>query len=307
MMNPCVKYEEWMSAYVDGALSDTEQAEFLAHLQTCPACSATWQDYELMSKALGETEFEPPETLVADVMAKIGAQPVLRVHQGGGFRRFIAVAAVFAVVAFVGGHMLGSPLPQEEAVLDYAHAADDELPSSAMLQMAENEPDVWYGVTSPITRTTVTAADEAEEEEDSEDTEIDMLAGEPAVELAPELILFDLFLSREISWDWNELSGRLLRGGYYYEMEHGFFYAPDPYRPGSYLYGMLVSDGSDTEQAQLKLLGYAYRTEGAYRRVELRSVDGTVSYYYAVPYASGTGMRADTREQLRAFLLFGHR
>ena len=299
-MDPCVKYEEWMSASVDGMLDDAEQVELMVHLQTCPSCLAIWQDYELMSKALKYAEVEPPATLVVDVMAKIQAQPVLTARRGGGARRFMAIAAVFAVVAFVGLYTFWGPMSAEDGESSAIFHAEPAVPRvEAAIAEAEEA----------IPRQAVESWTDDPSEDDIAELEDygslgfgELMEHGAAADILPESTLFDLFFSRESLGDWDELREQLIGGGYGYEVEDGVFVAHDPYRPGGYLYGMLIDDRSYPGHTIVTRIGYAYRTEGVYRRVELRTVDGEVRYYYDVRYAGGAGTRVDTLEQIRVFL-----
>jgi len=309
MMNPCAKYEEWMSAYVDGMLDDAEQVELMVHLQTCPSCLAVWQDYELMSKTLEYAEVEPPETFAADVMARIQAQPVLTVRRGGGARRFMAIAAVFAVVAFVGVYTFWSPPSQEsgEFAALSPEAEMSESPDAVQrfaVEAGEHtfEPTVENWVSDP-------SEDDIAEPDDIADAEFGELMDHGmigATDILPEDTLLDLFVSHESLGDWDELRERLIMGGYRYEVEDGVFTAHDPYRPGSYLYGMLITARSYPGNTLVTLIGYAHRTEGAYSRVELRTgYGGEVRYYYDVRYIGSGGTRGDAWAQLREFIVFG--
>ena len=313
MMNPCVKYEEWMSAYVDGVLSGTERDEFLAHIETCPSCAAVLAEYEMLSETLEDMNVAPPATLTADIMAKIQAKPELTVvRRGRMVRRVMAMAAVFAVVAFVGIQMLWTPAPMEFGGAGESLSAPEmaaspmaaPLPASEEIEEARDVP----APASPV-EARGPIANVAETEYIAE-AEFEPFGGEAdsTAVLTSEFSLFDLLETGDVLMNWDELRGKLVAGGYSYEVEDDFFFAPDPYRPGSYLYGMLVSDWnwSDAGSRMVTLLGYAYRTEDDYRRVELRAeYDGEVSYYYDVIYTGRGGTSAETWARLRTFLRFG--
>jgi len=311
MMNPCVKYEEWMSAYVDGVLSDAERDEFLAHIEACPSCREVLAEYEMLSGALEDMDVMPPATLSADIMAKIQAKPELTVvRRGSMVRRVMAIAAVFAVVAFVGIQMFGPTSPMDIGGAGDSISAAPEMPispmSADMHTDAEAETEDYMPAPASSAEARGPIADTVEPEY-LQDEGFEPL-GEcesPDIMLSTERSLFEVFVSSETLWDWDELRGKLEAGGYSYEMEDGFFLAPDPYRPGSYLYGMLVSAWSDTGDQMVTILGYAYWAEDGFRRVELREADGEVSYYYDVAYVGQGGTPTETWTWLRTFLLFG--
>jgi len=305
MMNPCEKYEEWISAYVDGALDDAEQAELLVHLQTCPACLAIWQEYEMMSKALKAMKVQPPVTLAADVMAHIQERPVLTMRRGGMARRFAAIAAVFAVVAFVGVYTFWTPLSAEFGETDASLRVEESSNDLDMAARSREATENWNDEPTPKQVPAEVSVNEDVEMGESEEIDpFNNIATEPIFDVLPEPTLFDVLASYGDLGDWDELRQRLVMGGYHYEVEtDGFFTARDPYRPGSYLYGKLQADQTDLGNTIVTLLGYAYRTEDAYSRVELRSVYGEVRYYYNVLHVGEAGRRVDTWAQLRELIV----
>ena len=105
-MRQCAEYLEWISAYVDGELGEAEQIELFVHLEACPSCVAALQNYQTMTIAIADAYIAPPPYLVDDVMAEIAPPPLRAVsyspRRRSGMRRFVAVAAIFAVVAVVG-------------------------------------------------------------------------------------------------------------------------------------------------------------------------------------------------------------
>jgi len=313
MMNPCEKYEEWMSAYVDGVLSEAEQAEFLAHIETCPSCREVLAEYQMLSEALDDMNVMPPATLTADIMAKIQAKPELTVvRRGSMVRRIMAIAAALAVVTFVGIQMFGPAAPAEFGGAGESWSAPEMAasPMAAPLPAGE-EAEVMDEIPAPASPGEVARGPMADTADPAYTSEADFepfCQPEMAI-LASEFSLFDLFelgLIFEIGdvlFDWNELRGKLAFWGYTYEVEDDFFTVPDSSHAGSYLYGRLTwgEEGSRV----VTLLGYAYRTEDDYRRVELRTAYGEASYYYDVIYVGRGGTSTETWVRLRAFLMLG--
>jgi len=310
-MELCEKYTEWISAYVDGMLDESEQAALLEHFETCPSCRALYEEYLLLTKELRDMEVEPPTTLTADVMAKIHATPKLTLRRGGNMRRFVAIAAVFAVVAFVGFQALsgvspdgmpteiragGEPAPAAAAPApamwqaDEAEAADDEY-----FAFAEAQPERYVRSVVP----------EDESEEDNQTDSASPMGADADREIYLAMTLFERYLNRRFLGDWEELRGALEEAGYAFEMRGGFFFVEDPHSEGSYLYGMLISTLSYPGETIVILLGYHLQTETESRRVEMRPTCEGVHYYYAVPERNIGGTLGEDWEQLRAFLLYG--
>jgi len=322
MMNPCAKYEEWISAYIDGALNDDEQAECLAHIQSCPSCAAILKDYETMSAALRDMEQDPPETLTADLMENIQTRSTFTVRHSGMIRRYAALAAALAVVTFIGIYTFaGSPQPalgggEPEAVVRAApaQAPVDNGPIATPLPTNEAQEAEFYDsghwgqnfCQSAAGEVIEIAAPPGVESSEPREPRPHPETGSPDAQILSHT-LFDLFLTDEILWDWDELRAQLTEKGYRYEVEDHVFVIEDPYRPGSYLYGMLISDRSYPGNTIIRFIGYAYWTEDVYRRVELWAYDGEVSYYYGVSHRGETGTLTITWERLRTFLFSDRR
>ena len=71
----CEKYLDLISARMDGELTQREQAELDAHLQTCPACRAIAGELEGLHSALTDLgEVPAPVELSRSVLSKIKAE-----------------------------------------------------------------------------------------------------------------------------------------------------------------------------------------------------------------------------------------
>ena len=107
-MSSCEKYQELISRMVDGDLSQKEQKELLAHIETCPECAALYQAFSLLSdKISGELE-ESPLDLRDNVMAEIRREEIRRRNRLPNILRAVMSAA--ACLAVIVGVYLGVSL-----------------------------------------------------------------------------------------------------------------------------------------------------------------------------------------------------
>lgn len=115
MANDCDRFEEKLSAYLDGALGHAEMAEVAAHLEKCPACSALLDKMrrleELASGAVTDFDDALMEKLESRIAADIErlpesaeeARPV-KARIIPMWYRYAAIAASFIIV-FLAGRM----------------------------------------------------------------------------------------------------------------------------------------------------------------------------------------------------------
>jgi len=312
-MTQCDKYFEWISAYVDGELDDAAQAELMEYLATCPACSAALTEQLILSSELQTLDAAPPETLVADVMAQIQTQADLTVHRPVRrfpMRRFVAVAAVFAVVAVLGlqtlrnmpagGELGGSSLqaPAPEAAPAEVRMADDLADEDLTSEWARAEP------------TAEEAEYFAEPEEfesfyaiDADDADLFGESDRGIYVLSFDTTFFDKYVTGSY-WSWEGLSEALLEAGHVYVLDEGTFTVQDPYNPGSYLYGSLGMD-PDFSDESVVIIGYRFRQGDILRQVEVWFMHGEAMYYYDVLTHYGGGSVAWNMLRLRQFILSG--
>lgn len=98
-MTTCEQYREWISAALDGELSDGQQKELNAHLEVCPDCRAMAEAFQNLSALISEGQEEPPEELKRRVMDNIRS-PGTRFPKK--YRRILfSAAATAACVALV--------------------------------------------------------------------------------------------------------------------------------------------------------------------------------------------------------------
>lgn len=106
-MTVCERYEQQISALLDGELPEAEQSELQAHLRTCASCAATWRMFSEISTAMHELEAEPPADLSDRILSQLAAEdtPVVPIDNARpkkrGWKTFAAMAACLAVIVGV--------------------------------------------------------------------------------------------------------------------------------------------------------------------------------------------------------------
>ena len=151
-MRTCEEYEALISALIDGALTEEDQAELMAHMAQCPACQDYFNDQIAIHDALLGLEDQAPEGFTERVMAQVRresrraaegpAAPEGRKKKVTAFplwRRYAALAACCAVVAaacfwaFRGGMpSANSGVPAEAALSrDSAGAVEEQATAPA--------------------------------------------------------------------------------------------------------------------------------------------------------------------------------
>ena len=148
-MTNCIKYQEMLSAYLDGALSAEEAEELDAHLQSCENCRALLEIYKAMHDSYCAEEpmmEEPPEELLSGVMSRIHkmedisspvpAGKIPQTKAASSHKKtwrnvaitFGSLAACLVLVMFSFSHFFGA---KSEAPMDAADmAADSAAPES---------------------------------------------------------------------------------------------------------------------------------------------------------------------------------
>lgn len=74
-MRPCEEYEDLISAFLDGALAEPDRKRLMAHLASCPACRAYFDDQTAIHDAFVRGETPAPEDLASAVMDQVRATP----------------------------------------------------------------------------------------------------------------------------------------------------------------------------------------------------------------------------------------
>lgn len=144
-MRTCEEYEALISALIDGALSEEDRAELVAHMAECPACQAYFNDQLVIHDALSGLEDQAPAGFTARVMDQVRREsaperkPEKKVVAFPLWRRYAAMAACCAVVAAAGfwafhGRMpsANSGVPAEAALSrDSAGAVEEQATAPA--------------------------------------------------------------------------------------------------------------------------------------------------------------------------------
>lgn len=126
-----------ISAALDGELTEFERAALEEHLKECPECRALSEDFGVVSVALSAMNAEPPADLIGRVNAVLDAEqaPAAVPKKTAGWKRWGSFAAMFAVVACLGGVYLfsglgGGSTANDAAAPQSAYGMDTPRPSS---------------------------------------------------------------------------------------------------------------------------------------------------------------------------------
>jgi len=115
--------EEWLSAHLDGELSDAQAVELEAALAADPELAATYADLGRVRSVLRHATVDPPVGSIERIVARVddadrrvvgasGPTPVVALASRRRVPTFAAVAAVLAIIAgVVGGFAPGESLP----------------------------------------------------------------------------------------------------------------------------------------------------------------------------------------------------
>ena len=96
-MADCTKYQEMISAGIDGELTEEQQAELDAHLALCPDCAALADALQSLDALCVSEPADPPEILAAGIMTQISAAHTAKL--GRSRHRVIRLIAGFAAAA----------------------------------------------------------------------------------------------------------------------------------------------------------------------------------------------------------------
>lgn len=157
-ISACTAIGEQLSAYIDGELSEADEAAVDTHLRDCPDCAKLCTALRTLRVDLAGAQLDPPPELHERIMAKVHRENRLR-----RLRRFTAAASVGLAAMFcfvvIGGAMsrMGSA-DNAEAVMDapnYAKAA--ELGEGAPIQysLAEKRSAADAAMTGGVIDTTL--------------------------------------------------------------------------------------------------------------------------------------------------------
>lgn len=96
-MADCGKYDDMISALIDGELADSETGDLNEHARNCRSCAELIKLYITMSSTMNDTEETPPNDLSRNIMGQI-RHDNKKSKRIRGLRRLTAVAAVLVVV-----------------------------------------------------------------------------------------------------------------------------------------------------------------------------------------------------------------
>jgi len=115
-MADCFKYQELISCYIDGEISEKEKADFLEHIETCPSCAALLESYKSLFSEAPADIADAPDELVSNVMAAIHQKEIPYItipapkaadtekKNNKIWVKYIGLAACLAVVIFAVPH-----------------------------------------------------------------------------------------------------------------------------------------------------------------------------------------------------------
>lgn len=99
-MEPCEKYEPWISAFLDGELSGKDRAELMEHMAACPSCQRYFDDLVAIHDALDQEEAPVPEGFAEQLIARVGEteqEKPRKVIKVSHWRQWTAMAACCAL------------------------------------------------------------------------------------------------------------------------------------------------------------------------------------------------------------------
>lgn len=119
-MGACERYEELISAFIDGALAEEDRSALSEHMSGCAACQAYFDDMIAIHEAMDTESVQAPEDFVDTVMAKVRETPQERPGRNvillRSWRRWAAAAACCAIVAlgiWNFHNLTGTPAPDQ--------------------------------------------------------------------------------------------------------------------------------------------------------------------------------------------------
>lgn len=105
-MESCVQFDEMISALIDGALDEGQEAELRAHMETCPSCKSLYEAFSGLSEAMSDELVVPPESLIQGIMFKISIEEQKKRKKRSRVGGFTAAAACLALI-LVGASRVG--------------------------------------------------------------------------------------------------------------------------------------------------------------------------------------------------------
>ena len=153
----------FISAALDGELTEQERQALAEHLEICPECRALSEDMGVLSVALSDMTVAPPDTLIGQVNAALDAleAPAAPPVKKKMFNRkaWGSLAAMFAVVVCLGGvYQLSrggsSAAPRANETAQY-------VPTASAPSAAESPTEATYGADRVLESAAGTASEDA--------------------------------------------------------------------------------------------------------------------------------------------------
>jgi hypothetical protein len=166
-MSNCIKYQEMISCYIDGELSESETADLMSHIDSCPSCRSLLEIYKSCHEAYsGEGVMEePPEKLLSGVMASIRASNAVvsdtsvpsnaipftkkKSKSKNILIAFAALAACIAIVLLSFPSLLRFDIGTADNAASSEVTADSAMPESAE-QSSKNESATTYDASTSL-------------------------------------------------------------------------------------------------------------------------------------------------------------
>lgn len=97
-MADCKEYLNQISELIDGELSESQEAELNAHVESCPSCQRVYDAFIGISRAIPDELAEPPANFAEGVMQIINPKEEEKKSKKIHVWRYLAAAACFALV-----------------------------------------------------------------------------------------------------------------------------------------------------------------------------------------------------------------
>ena len=146
-MAECEKYQELISLYIDGNITESELTELRRHTDSCSECAGLLSVYEEVSGLMAE-EQDPPAELLTGVMAgvrEINARnaKAQKTRSKRVVLKWAALAACAAVILIPAAARLSGGVPTNDSAFDFIATEDSAVygasEAKAMAPEAENK------------------------------------------------------------------------------------------------------------------------------------------------------------------------
>ena len=152
-MDPCAKYQEMISAMLDGEIDNNDREELMAHISECSDCRLMLEAFTAISDEIGEMA-EVPEGFSAAVMKEIKPKrAIIR------WQRYAAMAACLVLVVSA-GIKTAMPAAEEAAMLarGAAYSTTAAMPEAAPMMPAPESAPMEKSIEAHATASPMSAA-----------------------------------------------------------------------------------------------------------------------------------------------------